>query len=45
MKNDFIETFECIDIFDFNDSQMRFNKLTIIYDTYKLRDNFNQISQ
>lgn len=45
MKNDFIETFECIDVFNLNDSQDRFNKLTIIYDTYKLRDNFNQIRQ
>jgi len=45
MKNGFVETFECVDIFHLNNTQDKFNKLTIIYDTYKFRDNFNQVRQ
>ncbi|MCF6406390.1 nuclear transport factor 2 family protein [Chitinophaga filiformis] len=43
MKNDFVETFECVDVFNLNDTQDKFTKLTIIYDTYKFRDNFSRI--
>ncbi|OYX85391.1 MAG: hypothetical protein B7Y83_04865 [Flavobacteriales bacterium 32-34-25] len=45
MKNDFVESFECVDVFNLNDTQDKFNKLTIIYDTHKFRDNFNQIRE
>ena len=45
MKNGFVETFECVDVFKLNETEDKFNKLTIIYDTYKFRDNFNQIRE
>lgn len=45
MKNNFVESFECVDVFNLNDTQDKFSKLTIIYDTYKFRDNFNQIRE
>src|SRR6478672_6064407 len=31
MKNGFVETFECVDVFNLNETQGKFNKLTIIY--------------
>ncbi|SCU86222.1 LADA_0D13124g1_1 [Lachancea dasiensis] len=33
--------FECVDVFELNDSHDKFTKLTIIYDTAPLRQDFN----
>jgi len=45
MKNDFVESFECVDVFELNELEDKFNKLTIIYDTYKFRENINLIHE
>lgn len=43
MKSGAIKTFNCVDVFDLNDDQTRFTKLSIIYDTAPLRDDFNSL--
>jgi ketosteroid isomerase-like protein len=41
MKDGSLNQFECVDIFEFNDKKI--NSLTIIYDTYQTRQNFEKL--
>lgn len=36
-------SFECVDVFELNNKRDRFEKLTIIYDTAPLRQDFNNL--
>ncbi|WP_210402030.1 nuclear transport factor 2 family protein [Thioclava sp. F36-6] len=36
-------SFECVDVFELNDARDRFEKLTIIYDTAPLRQDFDNL--
>ena len=37
--------FECVDVFELNRSSNRFQKITIIYDTYPIRNDFGKLNQ
>lgn len=37
-------SFECVDVFELNSARDRFDKLTIIYDTAPLRQDFDNLS-
>ncbi len=41
MKSGKVVTFECVDVFELTEDRQKFQKLTIIYDTAPLRDEFN----
>ena len=36
--------FECVDLFELSLNSNRFQKLTIVYDTYPIREDFNSLS-
>lgn len=38
-----VVTFECVDVFELTEDRQKFAKLTIIYDTAPLRDDFNAV--
>lgn len=37
-------SFDCVDVFELSEDRQRFQKLTIIYDTAPLRDDFNDVT-
>lgn len=43
LKNDQLQNFECVDVFSLNKSKNKFEKLTIIYDTHHLREDFSNV--
>lgn len=42
LKSGKVVSFECVDVFELTCDRRQFKKLTIIYDTAPLRDDFNQ---
>ncbi len=44
LKGGKVVNFECVDVFELSDDRQQFKKLTIIYDTAHLRDDFERVT-
>lgn len=42
LKNKTVVNFECVDLFELNEEKDSFKKLKIIYDTYPIREDFDE---